>query len=675
MIQKIYSKISRQGFRPFKRVVKGMVLSALFMAAVHAPLQAQDATTQDTYTRPSLWFGVAAGANLNFYRGTTQNLNADLFVPKAFLHGSGLGLYLAPLIEYYRPNTLFGFMFQAGYDGRSGSFDQVTTPCNCPADLYANLSYITLEPSLRLAPFKSDFYLYAGPRMAFNLNKSFTYKLGINPLYPDQAPADDVTADFSEVESMLLSMQVGAGYDIYLSSQDKKTQWVVSPFVSFQPYFGQNPRSVETWTLSTLRVGAAIKFGRGKKTVLPVEAATERPLPVVVAEPEVEFSVFSPANLPLERRVSEIIPVLNYVFFDVNSNEIPTRYVLLNKQQVKEGHMEELTPQSTSDRLVGEMDVYYNVLNILGDRMIRFPSTRITLKGSTLTGAKDGKEMAESVKHYLVSVFGIAPARITTEGAVDPTVSSEFMSGTHELALLRQEDNRVSITSTSPEIHRVFRAEPVEVLQVAPTDSYVTFNVEGADKAFKTWSLDITDDKGMVKNFGPFTGESQSIPGKSILGTTPQGNFKVTLIGETKSGKTVKKDASFAMKLWALSELKPGLRYSVIYGFDQSTLSPTYVKYLTDVVTPEISEGAQVNLSGYTDVIGDADNNKTLSLARANDVKGILEKALANAERTDVTFVSKGLGENTKVSQFKNKFPEERFYNRCVIIEVIPAKE
>jgi outer membrane protein OmpA-like peptidoglycan-associated protein len=657
---------SRQGFRSLKLVTKGIVLSALIMVAIQAPLH-----SQDTYTRPSWFFGVAGGANLNYYQGSTQNLNSDLFVPKAFLHGGGVGLYLAPLIEYYRPNTRLGFMFQAGYDQRSGSFDQVTTPCNCPADLFTGLSYLTLEPSLRLAPFKSNFYLYAGPRVAFNLDKSFTYKLGVNPLYPDQTPTADVDGDFSEVENILLSMQIGAGYDIFLSSQDKKTQWVVSPFVSFQPYFGQNPRSVETWTLTTVRVGAAIKLGRGTKTEQPV--TNERVEPVA-AEPEVKFTVYSPANLPQERRVSEIIPILNYVFFEVNSNEIPARYVLLTKQQVDAGHVGELSPEQSSGRSAGELDVYYNVLNILGDRMSRFPSAKVTLTGSTLKGANDGKVMAEKVKSYLVSVFGIAPSRITTTGGLKPTLSSESTSGTRELALLRQEDNRVSISSESPEIHRVFRAEPLEMLQVAPVDSYVTFNVVGADKAFKTWSLEIKDDKGIVKKFGPFTGESQSIPGEAILGTTPAGNYKVTMFGETKSGKTVKKDASFAMKLWTATELKPGLRYSVIYGFDQSTLTPTYVKYLTDAVTPEIPRGAQVNLSGYTDVIGDADNNKLLSIARATDVKVILEKALAKAGRTDVTFVSKGVGENDNLSPFNNNFPEERFYNRCVIIEVVPMK-
>src|SRR6478609_1919849 len=57
------------------------------------------------YTRPNWWFGAAAGANFNFDRGTTQQLTSSLTVPTAFRHGQGLGLYLAPLAEYHRPDS------------------------------------------------------------------------------------------------------------------------------------------------------------------------------------------------------------------------------------------------------------------------------------------------------------------------------------------------------------------------------------------------------------------------------------------------------------------------------------------------------------------------------------------------------------------------------------------
>ena len=47
---------------------------------------------------------------------------------------------------------------------------------------------------------------------------------------------------------------------------------------------------------------------------------------------------------------------------------------------------------------------------------------------------------------------------------------------------------------------------------------------------------------------------------------------------------------------------------------------------------------------------------------------------LAMAGRTDVRFEVYGSGEDPISSPFENKFPEERFYNRTVIIDIIPHK-
>jgi len=83
------------------RNIRSIVLSAFILVGIHASLQAQDLQ----YTRPTWWFGGAVGANFNYYRGTTQALNSDLFTPTAFYHGKGVGLYIAPLLEYHAPKT------------------------------------------------------------------------------------------------------------------------------------------------------------------------------------------------------------------------------------------------------------------------------------------------------------------------------------------------------------------------------------------------------------------------------------------------------------------------------------------------------------------------------------------------------------------------------------------
>ncbi len=241
---------------------KSFIVSAFILAGIQTTVQAQ-------YTQPSWWFGAAGAANLNFYRGSTQELNSSLTVPVAFHDGKGTGFYAAPLIEFHRPGTLLGVMLQAGYDSRKGKFDQVTTPCNCPADLSTDLSYITVEPSLILSPFRSGFYLYAGPRFAYNMKKSFTYKVGINPAFPNQSPGPDMKGDFDNMHKTQISLQVGMGYDIAVSAKSSMTQLLISPFVAFQPYIGQSPRSVETWNVTTFRGGIAFKVGSGHKIALP----------------------------------------------------------------------------------------------------------------------------------------------------------------------------------------------------------------------------------------------------------------------------------------------------------------------------------------------------------------------------------------------------------------------
>src|SRR5690606_37843172 len=129
----------------------------------------------------------------------------------------------------------------------------------------------------------------------------------------------------------------------------------------------------------------------------------------VGADAHVKFSVISPENIPTERRVSETFPLRNYVFFDLGSTKIPARYVLLNKNQVadfKEDQLEVLAPKRLSGRSSREMVVYYNLLNILGDRMNKNPSAAITLVGSSEKGPEDGKAMAQSISDYLTSIFG-----------------------------------------------------------------------------------------------------------------------------------------------------------------------------------------------------------------------------------------------------------------------------
>ena len=626
-------------------------------------------------TQPEWWFGESGAANFNTYRGTTQVLNNNLTVPTAFHKGDGVKPYLSLLTEY-RPNKVWGGMLNVAYDNRGGKFDRVIAPCNCAADLSTNISYVTVEPSLRIAPFANAFYIFAGPTLSFNVSKAFTYT---------QQKQTDKTGNWSNIHKTVFSAQAGAGIDIPLSAPTSTTQMSLSPFVSFLTDFGHEPRSVESWSFYTVRAGIALKFGTSRKSI-PAKSIEEPVTTIpIVQEKEVQFSVRAPKVVPLSRQVKETFPIISSIFFNAGSTEIPDRYLLLNENQAssfKEAQLQEGQPNNLNNgRSSRQLEVYHNILNIIGDRMRSNPQSSIALIGASDKNPAEGKMMAENIKQYLVSVFGINASRISTEGRDKPLISSEQPGGEKELGLLREEDRRVDIQSTSPELlmqvggNSAPFLKPVEInaVQPDPLDSHVLFNADGASESLKSWSVDVTDEQGNVQHYGPYTQDQASVSGKTILGNNPQGNYKIMMLGQTKNGDSIKKE-SYVSLMKMDDPKQEGLRYSILFNFDKSKSIATYENFLTDIVTPLIHENGTVIIHGHTDNIGDEKYNQTLSLERATGAQQIIESALSKAGTKGVKFETYGFGKDAGMAPFENTLPEERFYNRTVIIDIIPAK-
>ncbi len=626
---------------------------------------------------PKWWFGESIAVNYNNYGGTTQKLNNALTVPTAFHKGSGFRPYASILAEY-RPGKVFGGMLNLAYDNRGGTFNEVTAPCNCPATLATNISYVSIEPSLRLAPFSSAFYVFAGPTISINLSRNFTY---------EQQKQATVKEDLSDMRKTMIAAQAGLGIDIPLSAKNSASQTTLSPFASFQTNLFQGPRTIETWAVHTFRAGIALKFGKGKVTPEPV-VVPEAPVAVVAApiivEKEIQFTIRAPKVVPLNRQVREIFPMRSTVFFNTGSTIIPDRYVLLsptNAQTFRESQLQEGQPENLNKgRSSRQMNVYYNILNITGDRMRSNVNTSITLTGASDNNPVEGKQMAENVKQYLVVNYSIDPTRIITVGRDKPVVPSEQPGGTKELGLLREGDRRVDITSDSPELllqvggknTGFFRPVEINTVQQDPLDNHVIFYNTGATETLDTWTVVLTDEQGVSQTYGPYTQDQASVSGKTILGANRQGNYKIVMIGKSKKGVEIRKDSY--VSLMRMDEVKQeGLRYSILFDFDKSTANDNYEKFLFDIIEPLIKDNGTVIIHGHTDIIGEEKHNLELSRERAKETQRILEKALISTGKKGVRFETYGFGEDAGMAPFENNLPEERFYNRSVIIDIIPA--
>lgn len=655
-----------------KKIISTLQYSLALFAMLLSTVSVSGQKTERN--QPRWFFGESVGMNLNYYRGISQNLNETTLIPVPFQKGDGIKPYASIFVEY-KPYKKWGLLLNAAYDNRGGNFKDVLAPCNCPASLSTNLSYIAIEPSLKFVPFGSHFYVFGGPTFLFNINKEFVYKQLYQP---------DVHANYSQIRNNRIGAQAGAGVDIPLSAKSNLTQIVLSPFASFQTDLGATPRSIENWSIYTIRVGVALKIGAVKK-----RSVTLQPLVIfrdLRSKKKIFFSVRAPKLLAPLRHVQEVLPLRNSIFFNLGSAEIPTRYKQISTVEARsftEAQMVKNAPDNLGEgRSSRQMAIYHQILNITGDRLRADPKSTIFLVGSSDNNPVEGKVMAEKVRTYLVSKFLIDSSRIKTEGRSHPLIPSEQKGAVHELDLLHEGDRRVDIITNTSSIaepvgnrkNRDLIAYDLNTLPVDPMDSQVIFTAENASTLLQSWTIQLTDEKGGIQQFGPFSDDIAAIAGNKILGDNRFGNYKVVMTGIHSDGLIEKKE-SFVSLLKAENDgPHENFRFSILFEFDQSKSIATYEDFLTKIVGPYLTDQAIVTIHGHTDIIGDATHNQKLSEQRAMEVKRILEKYIKGFPTRKVKFEALGLGEQESLSPFDNKFPEERFYNRCVIIDILPKQ-
>ena len=413
-----------------------------------------------------------------------------------------------------------------------------------------------------------------------------------------------------------------------------------------------------------------MKLGAGSTSLLPGGTA----------EASTDFSFRAPLVVTTSRAIDETFPLRNYVFFDSGSTMIPQRYRMLSPTEAGAFREEQLlkpapveTGRSDKEQMRSnrQMEVYYNALNVFGDRMRRNPDVKITVTGAGDGNAALGAAMADTVKNYLVSTFGIDPSRIATEGrAFPPHKSGSGSAAGEDRKMIDAENSRVEISGPD----EILRPVRIESTQEEPIDNDIVFEIpSGEDVAF--WSVEIDGPNGYAKTFGPYRNTTTArIDSKPILGSLREGNYTARVVKTmTDGGMTTSSKRAFRLVRADKDEEQTGVRYSTLFEFDQSKTVQTYEQFLSGTVAPAIPDGATVIIHGHTDVIGDPEYNVKLSRERSDATQSILARELTKAGKT-VTFDTYGFGEDERRAPFNNTLPEQRYYNRTVVIEVVPHR-
>ncbi len=645
----------------------GLSLLVAGLAAVGSTSQvAAQQTAQDNI--PNWRFGVFGGLNYNLVGAGMQNLvnvGDTLFTQTRLGDGYGFGYYFGLMTEFI-PGPI-GFQLRAGIDDRRATLKDKSDPNN-NRQFSARMTYATIEPMLRVNLGGPNFHLTAGPSVSFVVSHKYDWHPGDNT---SQAIVDQ---PIENVNNPVFGVGGGIGYDWNINSKSSgTTKWYLTPFLEASYIFNQKKNDFpdqnrnDTWVTTSIRGGFQLKFGNA--VAAPVEV-------VEVAEdvPSIDLAVRAPSAVTDERRVTEWFPLRNYLFFDQNATQIPTKYNRLDQGRASSFTESSLLDMpvagassvSSGDRSQRQMGVYYNAMNVYADRMRSNPSASITLVGSAPSEA-EGLAMATSVRDYMVSTFGIDASRISVKGQTRPPHASGTRATPKEdLDLVAEENRRVEVLSNNSEIMK-----PVEIqtLQSEPIDNDLVLNVRGSGP-IQSWTVNITGEGGYNQTFGPYRGTSQRIDAKPLLQGRPNGRYTATVNAVTVNGRTVTRTADFQL---VRREAPPvnGQRYSVLFEYDESKTVQTYDQFLRNEVAPRIPSGATVVIHGHTDKVGLEDYNFDLSSRRATEARNILQDALTKLGRT-ATFDTYGFGEAEARAPFTNTTPEGRYYNRTVLVEVIP---
>ncbi len=435
------------------------------------------------------------------------------------------------------------------------------------------------------------------------------------------------------------------------------------------------------WRRGTLTAELALSLALGGPSPLPRPTGPvdvrpdQRPDPVATpsASPLLTASLgvtalgaegMSPAVTAM--RVEEFVtfemqPLLNYVFFDEGSSTLPSRYAVMTRGQ---------TQDFTLNALQGGrvLDTYHQLLNIVGHRLMRTPSARLTVVGCNAGQAGDAggltlsRDRASTVAGYLTDVWGIDPGRISIEARNLPEKPTTNLEGDGQA-----ENRRVELTSTDESILAPIMLSDTSQLPDPPGLVFsprVQFTVPIAG-----WRLAVTDGSTLIREFSGEGTPPGEIPWTVVEDWSDAfrsaSRLLCTLTVESTDGTRASAATAVRTELVTIekkraqrtADVEIDLYNLILFDFGSTMLGDAN-RRIVSFIRGRIKPGARVSVTGYTDRIGDARFNQKLSRDRA--------QATADELGVPGTTVT-GIGE---VDVHPNRLPEGRFYNRTVSVKV-----
>jgi outer membrane protein OmpA-like peptidoglycan-associated protein len=378
----------------------------------------------------------------------------------------------------------------------------------------------------------------------------------------------------------------------------------------------------------------------------------------------------SPAKLTIEEiKTIDSSPMLGYIYFDEGSFDIPTRYIRLASRD---------ETASFDETSFGDtMEKYYQVLNIIGKRLIDHPEATIILMGcNTNSGPEKGNEKlslrrASAVRDYFLSIWGIAPERIRAEeqNLPDKPSSQRTEEG-------KAENRRVEILSDVPEILAPIRS----TYFVTKIDSD-TLTFQPTIKALHgiaNWTATAENRSGIVATISgqaePPAEIQLPLESDKLNELVAAGYITVRMAIEDSKGQQLIMTAmpvtvnfiQTSQRLAQKQDYRIQEKYALIlFDFDSDAISVGNEEIVTKIVSriKELTQ-ATAEIVGHTDNIGKEEYNIKLSERRALSVYRLLGAIFGEEAANRIRH--HGVGPYEPL--YNNATPEARAFNRTVTI-------
>lgn len=419
------------------------------------------------------------------------------------------------------------------------------------------------------------------------------------------------------------------------------------------------------WRSLKFSVGGSVRFGfPGSRPDVIVEIPDTLPVrpPTLVAD---MLTFPETVNVQItEYDSTDWVPVLNRVFFEENRATLPDRYRTLNIDETLTFSPSELTGPS--------IDVYHNMLNIIGFRMQRTPDVTLSITGyrnGRETDPELGMQRANVLKEYLVDAWEIFPQRIDVEGA---GLSPKAVPERSEPG--REENAMAELVPSHPGL--LIPVERVYILRIANPPGITFYPRAISEAGVRDWEVRIT---GQDTAWKTFRGEG-ALPDSIHWNWTSDEGILPTLPLVLQYQLSVRDSA---MQVSTTEFVPIEVKYSSVREKlerrEQDTLIESYSLLLFDYDSPKVSDADRlllraiaarvkpesvIRFTGYTDSLGNAERNRQLAFQRAENSAELFRTFAPENVRI---VVNPDGGERER---FPYNSPEGRSYDRTVIIEV-----